>query len=369
MNMKKIFKRIIVICLVICLISVGKNSVCANSNIATINKTDSNKEKVSLDKIDEIENKDKIVIDNKEYLLYKTFKNSNKALENIKLEIPEFLGKLANKYNLEQLNDSNWIEYQNCLNQYMNDNPEVEESSKEYRLLSCFFDIYENKEKNKYILDYYKENNGNLKVNDKKLALLLPYTSEISQNFNETELNSLMSIQTYNLNEAINYAINYAEIPNNYYRVYSSDCTNFVSQILDAAGVSQEVYDSVYSGWWYKINYVLGVEVHTNSNSWSVADTFCRYMGVGYTTKNHYNFSANTQQGDFIAYDRYSDGDWNHCGFIAYHDSYASTYNGKYYYDYMVAQHTNNYIAWVSTSQSGWENIEDEAGTYARIRR
>lgn len=46
-----------------------------------------------------------------------------------------------------------------------------------------------------------------------------------------------------------------------------------------------------------------------------------------------------------------------------------STYNGKKYYDYKVAQHTSNYHAWTSSSTNGWENLEDNGYTYGIIRR
>jgi hypothetical protein len=90
-------------------------------------------------------------------------------------------------------------------------------------------------------------------------------------------------------------------------------------------------------------------------------------MGVGYTTTNHSTFSGNLQAADFIAYDRDRDGDWNHIGFVTSVDSSAGTYNGSTYYDYKVAQHTNNYHAWTSSSTNGWETLTNV--TYARVRR
>jgi hypothetical protein len=45
----------------------------------------------------------------------------------------------------------------------------------------------------------------------------------------------------------------------------------------------------------------------------------------------------------------------------------AGTYNGSTYYDYKVAQHTNNYHAWTSSSTNGWETLTNV--TYARVRR
>ena len=54
----------------------------------------------------------------------------------------------------------------------------------------------------------------------------------------------------------MSYASAHATSPNtpDYYYFSHGDCINFVSQILEASGVSQDVYDSVYSGWWHKYN-------------------------------------------------------------------------------------------------------------------
>lgn len=73
----------------------------------------------------------------------------------------------------------------------------------------------------------------------------------------------------------------------------------FVSQILENGGVEQDVNDSVYSGWWH-INH--GYE-NQYSRSWTIADTFARYMGVGFTTHDNFDFSVNIQRGDFVALD------------------------------------------------------------------
>ena len=52
----------------------------------------------------------------------------------------------------------------------------------------------------------------------------------------------------------------------------------------------------------------------------------------------------------------YDDGDWNHVGFVVQVDDYLT--NG--YYDYFVAQHSGNYLAWTSSDTNGWENDEAE---------
>ena len=143
------------------------------------------------------------------------------------------------------------------------------------------------------------------------------------------------------------------------------DCTNFTSQILENAGVSQEVYSSVYSGWWHKVTSHWYGDTHTHSQSWTMADVFARYMGIGYTTTGNVNFSTDIQTGDFIAADFDSDGDWDHMGFVTDRKSYKN----NHYYNYKVAQHTPDYLAWTSSSDNGWDLAGSDGGTYARVRR
>lgn len=219
-------------------------------------------------------------------------------------------------------------------------------------------------------------NNSNIDViksNDiVELGLLFPYYAPVAK-LAESIITPIQMKATINIQPAVNYAIAHATNRNTptYYSFRNGDCTNFVSQILEASGVSQVVYSSEHSGWWHKREVgFLGIGwKHTHSRSWTMADVFARYMGVTYTTKNHPNFSANILQGDFIAADWSSDGNWDHSGFVTARDNYSLSWNGSpAYYDYKVAQHTTDYNAWTSSSTNGWENTSD-GRTYARIRR
>jgi len=89
-------------------------------------------------------------------------------------------------------------------------------------------------------------------------------------------------------------------------------------------------------------------------------------MGVGYTTKSHYNFAANIQKYDFIAFDRANDGSWDHIGYVTADDNYIGSYG---YYDYKVAQHSTNYHAWASSSTNNWDTLESYGALYGRVRR
>ena len=149
------------------------------------------------------------------------------------------------------------------------------------------------------------------------------------------------------------------------------DCTNFVSQILENGGVEQDVNDSVYSGWWH-INH--GYE-NQYSRSWTIVDTFARYMGVGFTTHDNFDFSVNIQRGDFVALDIRNEGDWGHMGFVTnvdfmYEDGYHYQENetGKYL-DYKIAQHSDNYNAWASEEVNHWDEYEAKGARYGRVRR
>lgn len=79
-------------------------------------------------------------------------------------------------------------------------------------------------------------------------------------------INDSQPVFAYNATKAIQYADTYALHPNSYvYRTFSSDCTNYVSQILYAGGVSQ-------SDDWYYNNGV------SYSKTWAVADDFKWYI-------------------------------------------------------------------------------------------
>ena len=79
-------------------------------------------------------------------------------------------------------------------------------------------------------------------------------------------------------------------------------------------------------------------------------------------------FSANIQVGDFIAYDEFHDGSWDHVGFVTGTGTWDWYYNSsgkaQYYRDFVVAQHTNNYCDWVSSSVNGWDDLEFKNSTF-----
>ena len=305
--------------------------------------------------------------------MYCTFDSQQEALSAISDN--EVIQLLKDEYGFEDISDANWQQYYNAMYEML-DSPECpewyNEENDELWQLRQFFDIYENEERNDEIIYSI---NSNARISDvtqnADILLLLPYDSYLTLNQQSSVLNNEQAITTsviagFDIDAGISYATTYAESPNeDDYKYFSSDCTNFASQILENGGVAQVVYDSENSGWWHTVSKVLFVTTHDHSISWIRADTFAKYMGVGYTSTSHSAFSSNIQKGDFIGYDESNDGDWNHIGFVT--DRNNSPLDG--WYNYKVAQHTKNYNAWVSSDTNGWETLESKGVKYGRIRR
>ncbi len=327
--------------------------------------------------------KETIILDGVQTNLFREFTSQENALMQVKKRCSILLNKIMNSHDLEVLTESNWQDYYTKMKAIFDDEKTknlVKESDYEYRYLRAFFDIYENKYKNDKVkalasLDKKKVimDDGAKKTVEEVLAENLPYDETISREFydgvrGEIESQASSPKSVPNVSRAVYYANKYAYSPNHYqYYVFSfGDCTNFISQILEYSGVGQIVYNSVYSGWWHK--YYSSSAHHEHSRSWTMADTFARYMGVTLTRTNHRAFSEKVYKGCIIGADFYNDGDWDHLGFVTAKDNYAATYNGWYYYDYKVAQHTSNYHRWVSNSDNNWEYIGSDGGKYARIR-
>ena len=133
----------------------------------------------------------------------------------------------------------------------------------------------------------------------------------------------------YSRANARQYARTYARTPNpNFGYIEKADCTNFVSQIMLAGGKN-------YSPKWMTAN-TLGVWHFTKA--WANADHFVNRWGLDYTFSDHTSFSKKIKKGDYITYDKNSDGTWDHMGFaINAKDSYDASLGYK---DYRVAQHT-----------------------------
>lgn len=128
-----------------------------------------------------------------------------------------------------------------------------------------FIDIYENNDNNKDIIELCK--------NDSQLAV------SILSNDNNKELDMFASYATTTRSESFNaykgsqYAQDWATSRNtNYYYSFSrGDCANFMSQILEAGGVKQIVYNDASKGWWHKRTETHLGPIDSHSQSWATA--------------------------------------------------------------------------------------------------
>ena len=332
----------------------------------------------------------KIKILGKNENLYVEFSEPEKSLDNIISKNHSFIENISEYCNIPMLNETNWKEFRDAFYIYINEN-EILESSDEFLSMVEFFDIYENCEKNTTIKSYVSQNKlsiasvsylNSLDTHQTEtlntLFKLLPSNSSLVEDINETiissyasninsEIGTLAIVKSFDTTKGIEYAEKYATSKNTpkYHYFRNGDCANFTSQILENGGVSQVSGSSSATGWWHTTKTILGITTHKHSESWSMADTFARYMGVSNKTKVHKTFAANVRAGDFITIDFTSDGDWEHMAFVTKKDTQVGSYG---YIDYKVAQHTSDYYAWTSSDTNGWESYNN-TGTYAIVRR
>lgn len=326
----------------------------------------------NLAKLGEIRRTDTIIINGQENPLYCTFNNKDEAIKNLKSLAPNILSYLQAEYKLAPINPENWQEYRTDFMSLSAKN-EILKNEEEIGYLESFFDIYENYELNKEILKYSKESKTISSISttqEEQLGFLLPYYAPLAiKTSNNIQARRAVNASLPNLNAAVEYAKQWAWSMNT--PTYSNqtlaggDCTNFASQILEASGVAQDIYTSANSGWWHKRN----GSSHTHSVSWIRADTFARYMGVGFGTFVHRTFADSIAVGDFITYDGTYDGSWDHMGFVTAQESTEANHGGKIYRNYKVAQHTREYNSWTSEDINGWENACNNGGRYGRVRR
>lgn len=324
------------------------------NTISAEEKNNYDKFSVDLNKYSALENPGSIEIDGKTNDLFVQFISQDEALNNLKISEKELLEKISKKYKLGELCETNWETFYNSINYYFEEeNQIIDDRDYHYVLLTNFFDIYENKYKNKEILDIY-ESKLNKEEKNSALLELLPYDDP----YVEDNSGVLYATTSYDRTAAIDYAISHAILragPARYYS-YSQDCTNFASQILEAGGEPQDYTGDVYSGWWHTVTPGGTVSnptyTHNNSRSFTSVGAFNSYWGTYYTTTSHSSFASYLRAGSIIACDTNGDGDLNHIGFVTEIGSYDSSLG---YIDYKVAQHTSDYHRWTSSPYNKWE--------------
>lgn len=366
-------KAFAVSCAIISSFFLASSITSSTASALNINDTiDNNSQHCStyaLNQLDEPITFSTITIDSEENPLYCTFSDRGAALEKLKTLIPKLLDLAAEKGQLTELTSNNWKEYRQYISIATTDEAIYGQYIDDIIIANAFFDIYENDDSNAEIINYLNSD-GKMRSNLEKqfdLGLMLPNYAPLVEREQKKMTNNILARASINTTSAISYAMDHAYLPNKdtYGYLEGVDCTNFVSQILIAGGVQQEVYSSKYQGWWHKKS-LFG---HEYSRSWTLSDTFARYMGVGFTTTDHGSFSLNIAKGDFIGLDEDNDGEWNHMAFVVDHKPLVQLVDGQYgkYSDYMVAQHSPNYMLWTSNANNGWSR--QPGAKYARIRR
>lgn len=326
-----------------------------------------------LEQFGEIDRSQTVMINGVENPLYCVFTDNDVALEKLRVIAQDILSEIANEFSLDELSVDNWEQYRYGALSLPEDSEFASDANLQNRTLRAFFDIYENAFQNETIKTQVNSVQTARSMSQDQivsLGVMLPTYAPLAQqseNIIKTK-NEIMAYALPNTNAAVAYAEKYATNPNKDGYDYLTkflwfggvDCTNFVSQILEASGVGQNVYDSENMGWWHKkVN-----GKHTYSVSWINSDVFARYMGVGYSTTNHRDFSFNIARGDFISLDNTNDGSWDHMGFVTAIGTDLCYPNGSYR-DYKVAQHSIDYHDWVSNDR-GWAASGQKLG---RVRR
>ena len=251
--------------------------------------------------------------------LYKEFKNQEKALNKFKKDYNKELKKIQQKYKLKELSNDNWRKYRSYIEEIGKDDSIFE--------IRRFFDIYENKDQNVRIRQISM--NNSLDEKTKRELMELPYDGEKK----EIDQSGLLKI--------------------------SKDCTNFVSQIMEAGGVKQEKSYSKEKGWWHEIKSGPAyTRYHIHSISWVRARTLSRRLGIRHVCTSHREFSKYVYRGNIIGMDTDKDGDFDHLGFVTKTDNYEAQYGNKTFYDYKVAQHSRDYYAWASWKINSWADVE-----------
>jgi hypothetical protein len=346
-----------------------------------------------------------INLDNKKYLLYPTFNDPQKAFQNVKVYCKNALDYLQENYNLDSLNNDNYSEYFNCTSLIIVEgNIRSDVLLKEIMDLDEFLNTYENTFLNNEIISEVENLDGTFDdttLEDsvsaiENIKLMAPYNTGIAEGLDETKEDILEDVSekydisisnledlcdnedisnntltnvtyTYNSNfnvsKGVSYANKYAASPNKSYRDFGrGDCTNFVSQIKKAGGVKayyrykttgSNVRVDTPNSWFYSSYYNYG-------QIWTVADKFAKFFGVKSTTTSFPTFSKKVKKGSFIGYSQYGDGKWNHIAFVTGKSTNKKTTSGVTYYDFKVAQHSDDYNLWVSNSNNGWEKLRQK---------
>lgn len=293
--------------------------------------------------------------------------------------ISELILFLQNEYDLDVFSSASIDAYTSAYKEYY-DIDLIENLSFDFisqgDLLSGFVDVEQNNVENNKIIEYITNSEN---ITDEMLYMILPYDTPFCIEYESRPQKQRATAQTFNIEKGVKYALDYATSPNSAYSYFDGgDCTNFASQILHAGDINIHNTNVKGTGWWYKHTMMFGGGIYIPykeySLSWTVTPNFIKFMGTsGNVYSDFYTLSSKIKKRDFIAYDETGDGSWDHMAFVRGVGTYQyyKLDNGgtKYYRDFIVAQHTRNYNAWVSNKENGWENLDNGKTKFAIVRR
>lgn len=305
--------------------------------------------------------------------LFCEYKDEESAMEKYISENQEILLYIQNEYSIEQLNHSNWEIYKEYATLILNEYNIEEYLLEQAERSRVFFGLYEDKYINEKIIGIVGSLNSRATYTSNNIFLnelneITPYYSEKIATSND--IIPYVS-PDLNVSDATYYAKKWAWGHN--YNEYANldsggDCTNFVSQILEAGGIRQNNTGNQSTGWWH--TKILGKHIH--SRSWTLASAFVNHWGPRLATKNIKDWAESLYEGDIVAADWEGNGSWDHLGYVTERgtpNTASASGNGVslLFRDIKIAQHSNDYERWISEEGNGWE---DDYGTriYGKIR-
>lgn len=283
-----------------------------------------------------------IMLEGESNPLYCVFNDSEKAADTIAVKAGGLIQATRTFGDLPAFSSSNWDDYRTAYWQMVSADDQYGEGDPEFVWLMTYFDIADNDDANNQLLAEYGKIDDTrtmqrISPDMEQLIMQLPYYDPARARINNGAISAL---SVSDINSAVRYAFAHAEEGtfNPAYYTFSSDCTNFASQIRKAGGLAER------EGFWkYGGRY-------GSTRTWYNADSFAKYFGIGFSSTNHRTFSQRVSRGDFIGLDYGRDGSCDHVGFVVNKGGDNGTY-----YNYQVAQHTSNYVDWTSSSRNKWE--------------
>jgi Putative amidase domain len=190
--------------------------------------------------------------------------------------------------------------------------------------------LYMEEEIEERLAKFYK----NALVMDEEIKPIqeLEANSEVEPNFLVTEEQGERLRYEYNRLKAVQYAERWWNSYNPAYKKFQNDCTNFISQCLQAGEAPMRGYPKRDTGWWLQ---------HNNwSYSWAVANSLRLYLSNSTIGLRARQVSSPDELilGDVICYDFEGDGRFNHNTIVTGKDAdgmplvNAHTYNSRMRY-------------------------------------